>query len=75
MVFQAEKKYWRKAEGERGEENRGTVNNKKKHPPCFSVFRFSRISPEPLELQNIYYRLFASFSKALSAGTRIFHIR
>ena len=51
MVFQAEKKYWRKAEGERGEENRGTVNNKKTRTPCFSTFRFSCISPEPLEVQ------------------------
>ena len=52
-----------------------TVHNKKTHPPCYSPFRFSRISPEPLELPKIYWRLFASFSEALSAGTRIFNIR
>ena len=28
-----------------------TVDNKKTHPPCFSTFRFSCISPEPLEVQ------------------------
>ena len=29
-----------------------TVNNKKTHPPCFSTFRFSLISPGPLELKK-----------------------
>ena len=43
-----------------------TVDNKKTHPPCFSTFRFSCISPEPLELQKSYLHLFASFSKELS---------
>ena len=28
-----------------------TVDNKKTHPPCFSTFHFSCISPEPLEVQ------------------------
>ena len=51
-----------------------TVDNKKTHPPCFSTFRFSRISPEPFELQKICLHLFAHFSKELSIGTRVFQI-
>ena len=31
-----------------------TVNNKKTRTPCFSTLRFSRISPEPIDLQKIY---------------------
>ena len=30
-----------------------TVDNKKTHPPCFSTFRFSCISPEPLQVQKV----------------------
>ena len=35
-----------------------TVNNKKTHPPCFSIFRFSRIYPDPLDLQKIFLHPF-----------------
>ena len=56
-------------------EKGSTVNNKKTHTPCFSTFRFSRISPEPLELQKIYLDLFVSLSKELSAEKRIFQMR
>ena len=37
-----------------------TVNNKKTRTPCFSTLHFSRISPEPLELQKTYLHLFIS---------------
>ena len=53
---------------------RNTVNNKKTHTPCFSTLRFSRISPEPLELQKIYLHLFILVFEELSAETRIFQI-
>ena len=52
----------------------GTVNNKKTRTPCFSTLRFSRISPEPLDLQKIYLHSFISIFEELSAGTRIFQI-
>ena len=51
-----------------------TVDNKKTRTPCFSTSRFSRISPEPLDLQKIYLHYFISIFEELSAGTRIFQI-
>ena len=54
---------------------KSTVDNKKTRSPCFSTLRFSRISPEPLELQKIYLHFFTSVFKELSAGTEIFQIR
>ena len=41
-----------------------TVNNKK-NTPLFFKLPFSRTSPEPLELQKIYWHLFISFFKEL----------
>ena len=52
-----------------------TVNSKKTRTPCFSTLRFSRISPEPLDLQKIYLHMFISIFEELSVGTRIFQIR
>ena len=52
-----------------------TVNNKKTRTPCFSTLRFSRISPEPLELQKIYLHLFSSIFKELLAETEISQVR
>ena len=48
----------------------------KKHvAPVFQPYIFSRISPEPLDLQKIYLHFFISIFEELSAGTRIFQIR
>ena len=45
---------------------RYTVSNKKNTLSCFLYSCFSRISPEPLELQKSYLHLFASLSNELS---------
>ena len=52
-----------------------TVINKKTCTACFSTSSFSRISPEPLELQKLYLQFFISIFKELSAATIIFQIR
>ena len=43
---------------------RFTVNNKKTRTPCFLTLRFSRISPEPLDLQKIYLHFLYQFLKS-----------
>ena len=53
-----------------------SMNNKKHIPPVFQPFvRFSRISPEPLELQKNKFHLFVSFSEKLPTEKIIFQIR
>ena len=54
-----------------------TVSNKNTHLPVFEIVNmcFSRVSPEPLELQKSYFHLFASLSEELSVEKRIFQIR
>ena len=48
----------------------------KKHiPPVFQHFVFLVYLRNRLSYKKIYLHLFASISEALSAGTRIFHIR
>ena len=53
-----------------------TYSDSQKHESsCLLGDCFSCISPEPLELQKSYLRLFASLSKELSDEKRIFQIR
>ena len=49
-----------------------TVNNKKTCTPCFSTLRFSRVSPDPLELQKIYPHLFISVLKRAQSWNKNF---
>ena len=54
---------------------RDTVSNKKTHLAVFKTCVFSRISPEPLELQKSYLHLFTSLFKELSDENDFFPIQ